>query len=63
MFIILVAASRPYLQVHWFSDVLVGCVVGCGYAIGLWFLLGKKEIKWGISFLEQVSRVIDHYEK
>jgi undecaprenyl-diphosphatase len=43
--IILVAVSRPYLQVHWFSDVLVGCVIGCGYAIGLWFLLGKKEIK------------------
>lgn len=40
--IAVIAASRLYLQVHWFSDVLVGAVIGGGYAIGIWLWMNKN---------------------
>ena len=33
IFGILIAISRLYLQVHYFSDVLVGCLLGCVFAV------------------------------
>ncbi len=42
LMIIVVAASRLYLQVHWFSDVLVGAMIGSGYAIGIWLWMNRN---------------------
>jgi membrane-associated phospholipid phosphatase len=40
--IAVVALSRPYLQVHFPSDVLFGLIAGAGWVIGLQFLSGAR---------------------
>lgn len=38
----LVALSRLYLQVHWLSDVIVGSLIGSGFALVLWLLFNQR---------------------
>lgn len=42
LIVLVVAASRIYLQVHFPSDVVVGVVVGAAWVLGLRLLLGSR---------------------
>ncbi len=43
---ILIGASRPYLQVHFPSDVLAGWVFGAAWVLSVHLLLGPRRPRW-----------------
>jgi undecaprenyl-diphosphatase len=45
--IVLIGASRTYLGVHWFSDVVGGFIVGCFFLLGVELVLGWRHRRDG----------------
>jgi len=57
---VIIAFSRIYLGLHFFSDVIVGG--GVGYLIGMMIIKLEKEHKFGKNFYENISREIKRRE-
>jgi undecaprenyl-diphosphatase len=53
---VIIAFSRIYLGLHFFSDVIAGGVIG--YLIGMMIVKLEKEHKFGKNFYENISREI-----